>query len=129
MTRIDPETWSTHDEAVNAEIASITKRLVELLDVAPGGADAGVPARARNIDEATTIIITARRQLLLDLLHLETHEHWLDDCGDDTQAATDRWGRMFWAYFDNDADPEATVMAVNEQLDDFAKEYGMEEDR
>lgn len=56
--------------------------------------------------QALGVIRAARRMLLMTLLTQEHHEHMLDDCGDDLDAATHNWYRLHNAYFANDGDED-----------------------
>lgn len=125
--KIDHETWSTHEKPVIDELISIRQRLETILGVSPGGADMLIPPTVHNYDEAVEVILIARRRLLLNLLLLETHEHWLDDCGDDVAATTELWEMMRQTYFYTDGDPVGTTQAVNEALASFRKDYGFDE--
>ena len=65
-------------------------------------ADAKHPTHVANDEEAMQFLRTARQGLADTLLGQNTHEHMLDDCGDDLNHATELWNVCWEAYWPND---------------------------
>lgn len=53
-------------------------------------------------DQAMAVMRAVRRRMLYQLLSQEHHEHMGDDCGDDLEAATYNWSKLWNDYFMND---------------------------
>jgi hypothetical protein len=53
-------------------------------------------------DQAMSVLRSARRELVSQLLYQEYHEHLFDDCGDYLDAASDNWHRLWSACFNSD---------------------------
>jgi hypothetical protein len=122
------ERWTTHNEEVAADIDAHIVQLADLIpEAGPKGIDSNAWVEPTTWEEAEALIRNTRRALAFNLLNLETHEHWLDDCGDDTQMLTDAWAAFRRAYFDNDADPEASLAAMKVAVRELNDLYGLED--
>lgn len=85
--------------------------LGSMIDRVTGSLDDKLPAPPvilkADIDNITPeqgleVLRAVRRCLMMQLLHQETHEHMLDDCGDYLTAATENWARLYDSMWCND---------------------------
>lgn len=108
--------WSDYNEPTQRSIMAIDQRLGEILTRPPTFDSLD---QIDNLDHETAkkVIQAARRKLLFQLLSMETHEHWFDDCGDDLQIATENWAYLHDLYFGSDGDPETVIQGVKQWLD------------
>jgi hypothetical protein len=86
-----------HDEATSVRIRNVYAELHEIL-VPPAAFSTDDEIRALTYDQAYDILIFVRRNLMMELLSQETHNHMTDDCGDYLSAASDAWHDLFEAY-------------------------------
>jgi len=113
-------TWSTYPNGSpeDNELHAITKRLGELL---PAPITLTMEEIENLTDEqAYDVYRAARRTCLMQLLHQETHEHDMDDCGDYLAAASENWARLFDNLWSND------FQNLAEYVREFLKESPVE---
>jgi len=127
MATFQEANWTSHDEPTFNRIRELTEELGSLLDGAFGvTADASHPLRVETEEEAETFFLTARRGLVMTLLAQETHDHRLDDCGDDVNHASELWDAVWNAYFVNDG--QDRVNSLNTVLAAHNEEWAHEEE-
>ena len=110
----DVHEWSTHSAEEDNQIEALTNQLGSLLDKPPLVFSDQDEVKDLNYIQAVEIVRYARRVLVLQLLSQETHEHWLDDCGDYLIAATENWYTLFTEVWGADLDEAETVRIVKE---------------
>lgn len=114
---IDKENWTSHTPQEADQLGQIGIQLKELVKDNPEF------NRVSTADEARLVIRAARRELMLTLLAQETHEHWLDDCGDDLVRTTETWAKLFDLYWSNDG--EIDVEKFNAAMEELKEGWGV----
>lgn len=109
--------WTTHDEKTSQKLLGIEQEIQEILEFPPTTFKTEKDIDNLTVEQAEMVIREARRMMLKQALYQETHEHWLDDCGDYLEAATYNWNALYQdVFFMNDGQEEAVIDGVKSFL-------------